>query len=451
MNMSMCNKSVNYKLLLSTENTKEPLKAGKYTVRCSKQEYSQEGYSNGLRYKNIIDFKTLVESIAITPFTATLTIGDDPIALNVSPGSVADRVVWASTDTSIATVDAEGKVSPVSAGTATIKATYTPEEGDPIVGTCEVTISKRAISFTAPTAKSLTYNGLAQELVNAGTAEDGTMQYAIGKDETTAPDASAYVASIPTSTNAGIYYVWYKAIDDSGDSGTEPACVAVSISKADPTFPSNLTAKYGQALAEVALPSGWSWVDSAQCVGDAGEKTFKANYAPVGDDETNYNSKAGVDLTVVVTKDSDESVVILHGIKGAVKDSSGNPIAGAAITIDPDNRTDKTEITTDANGNYTILGLSDGTYNITAKKDIRADDATEADIRTVATTKTVEGSDISDADMVMPTGDENSSVITRNDDGKKDESSFAGESIDIFGTVVSGLDALADKSEKERA
>ena len=53
---------------------------------------------------------------------------------------------------------------------------------------------------TQPEAKTLTYNGQAQELVTAGTVEGGTMQYALGtKDAAT----EEYTESIPTATNAG--------------------------------------------------------------------------------------------------------------------------------------------------------------------------------------------------------------------------------------------------------
>ena len=52
----------------------------------------------------------------------------------------------------------------------------------------------------APTAKSLTYTGSAQELVTSGTASGGTMQYALG----TATEATEqYTTSIPSKTNAG--------------------------------------------------------------------------------------------------------------------------------------------------------------------------------------------------------------------------------------------------------
>ncbi len=45
-----------------------------------------------------------------------------------------------------------------------------------------------AIVKVKPEGKTLKYNGSEQELVSAGEAENGTMQYAIGDDDTTAPD-----------------------------------------------------------------------------------------------------------------------------------------------------------------------------------------------------------------------------------------------------------------------
>lgn len=52
------------------------------------------------------------------------------------------------------------------------------------------------------------------------------MQYALGtKDAATQP----YTTSIPTATNAGTYYVWYKVVGDENHNDTEPACVEVAI------------------------------------------------------------------------------------------------------------------------------------------------------------------------------------------------------------------------------
>ena len=89
----------------------------------------------------------------------------------------------------------------------------------------------------APEAKTLTYNGSAQELVTAGTATGGTMQYALG----TATEATGpYTTSIPTATEVGTYYVWYKARGDANHSDSEPDSVTVTIGEtetvATPTF-----------------------------------------------------------------------------------------------------------------------------------------------------------------------------------------------------------------------
>ena len=79
----------------------------------------------------------------------------------------------------------------------------------------------------APTAKTLTYNGSAQELVTAGEASGGEMQYAIGtQDAATQP----YTTSIPTKTDAGTYYVWYKAVGDETHTDSEAKCITVTIS-----------------------------------------------------------------------------------------------------------------------------------------------------------------------------------------------------------------------------
>ena len=82
----------------------------------------------------------------------------------------------------------------------------------------------------APEAKTLTYNGSAQELVTAGEATGGEMQYALGtKDAATEP----YTTSIPTATDAGTYYVWYKVVGDSNHLDSNIGCVTVTIATAD--------------------------------------------------------------------------------------------------------------------------------------------------------------------------------------------------------------------------
>ena len=67
----------------------------------------------------------------------------------------------------------------------------------------------------------LEYTGLAQELVIAGTADGGTMVYALGNDK--------YSVSIPTDTDEGTYRVWYKASGDVDHLDSEPESLDVVI------------------------------------------------------------------------------------------------------------------------------------------------------------------------------------------------------------------------------
>lgn len=96
-------------------------------------------------------------------------------------------------------------------------------------GCVEVAIAKAEATVTkAPAAKTLTYNEAEQELVTAGTAVGGTMQYALGTDSTTGP-TSEWSIAIPKGKEAGTYYIWFKAAGDASHTDSVPACVISTI------------------------------------------------------------------------------------------------------------------------------------------------------------------------------------------------------------------------------
>ena len=118
-------------------------------------------------------------------------------------------------------------------GTYKVFYRVTAEGRNEKTGSADIVIEKADSTVTtAPAAKTLTYNGQAQELVTAGTASGGTMKYAV----TTAnqePAAEAYTfdnTSIPAKTAAGTYYVWYKAVGDETHTDSEAKCITVTIS-----------------------------------------------------------------------------------------------------------------------------------------------------------------------------------------------------------------------------
>lgn len=117
-------------------------------------------------------------------------------------------------------------------------------------------------SCTAPTAREgLVYNGTEQELVIAGEATGGTMQYSLEKNGT-------YSTTIPVALNAGSYDVWYKVVGEGNYADTEPVSIQVSVAKATPAI---------------------TWNDETiACMGDENEITAP-ELTFVGDDNPSVN------------------------------------------------------------------------------------------------------------------------------------------------------------------
>ena len=95
----------------------------------------------------------------------------------------------------------------------------------------EVKINKAAApQVLAPAGKEdLVANGEAQPLVTPGESDEGTVLYALGTDDTTVPSDDAWSEDVPTASEAGTYYVWYKVIGDDNHDDVEPECIVVEI------------------------------------------------------------------------------------------------------------------------------------------------------------------------------------------------------------------------------
>ena len=103
----------------------------------------------------------------------------------------------------------------------------------PVTGSETVSIEKADPTVTAPLAKDLTYNGKTQELVSAGEAQGGEILYVLGKDADTAPAEESFSKTIPAGTNAGTYYVWFRAVGDENHKSADPRCVPVILKPKD--------------------------------------------------------------------------------------------------------------------------------------------------------------------------------------------------------------------------
>ena len=108
----------------------------------------------------------------------------------------------------------------------------------------------------------------------------------------------------PPALNAGTYRMYASIGDTDNYYGFETVYCEFVVATATPTYtaPTGLTAKYGQTLADVTLPDGWSWMDSSESVGGASVavKPFKAKFTPT--DTANYNTVENIELGVTVNK-----------------------------------------------------------------------------------------------------------------------------------------------------
>ena len=96
-----------------------------------------------------------VTGVTLNKSTLTLNVGaSETLTATVAPADATNKnVTWASSDAAIATVDANGKVTGVKAGTATI--TVTTEDGGK-TATCQVTVKANTVPVTGVTLNKST-------------------------------------------------------------------------------------------------------------------------------------------------------------------------------------------------------------------------------------------------------------------------------------------------------
>ena len=173
------------------------------------------------------------------------------------------------------------------AGTYAITATGEKVQGPYTVSyvTGTFTIEKAEPALTAPKAKEgLVADGTAQELVEAGTATGGTLKYALGTDDRTAP-AEGWEEKIPTGTEAGTYYVWYRAEGDRNHLDTAPACVTVKMEETgEKTKPKGRLRTKARTKGEHGMTVSWEAAEGAD-----GYDVFLSKCDGKGDDDACKN------------------------------------------------------------------------------------------------------------------------------------------------------------------
>ena len=179
-----------------------------------------------------------VEAAFLYETTAVEKTYGDAAFTNPLTNTGDGTVTYTSGDETVATVDANGLVTIVGAGETTITAalsdanpnyTYTAAQAE-----YQLTVAKGSAAFTETPypMPGLIYDGTPWNLVIPGEATGGTMQYALGAVGENAP-AEGWRATVPTGTEPGTYYVWYRVVGDEHYTGlAAQGPVTVTIGKA---------------------------------------------------------------------------------------------------------------------------------------------------------------------------------------------------------------------------
>ena len=231
----------------------------------------------------------------------------------------------------------------------------------------------------------------------------------------------------PLTTSVGevgpnVFHVTFTPADTTAFKTITGIEVTINVSKGtpQPATVANLNATYGQTLADVALPTGFSWEEATTTtVGNAGTNVFHVKFTP--SDTTHYNEVRNIPVSVIVAKANyDMTGVALNGgqftYDGTAKSLaiSGTLPQGVEVTYENNGKTDA--------GQYPVVAHFTGDANHNAIQDMTA-------------TLTILKSDIQGLSFVDKTVVYNGQV----------------QSIAITGTVPQGVEVTYDNNGKTNA
>ena len=322
--------------------------------------------------KNVI----AVTSVTLNKTELTLTEGDsETLTATVKPDDATDKTVtWTSSNASIATVDANGKVTAVKEGSATI----TAKAGDKS-STCMVTVNKKVVAVTSVTLNktelTLTEGGseTLTATVKPDDATDKTVTWTTSDASIATVDANGKVTAIKEGTatvtaKAGEKSATCKVTVDKN----VIAVTSVTLNKTELT----LTEGESETLTATVKPDDatdktvtWSSSDTAVATVDNGKVTaIKEGTAIItakaGDKSTSCTVTVNKKVIAVTS-------VTLNKTELTLKEGETESLTA---TVKPDDATDKTVTwstsdasiaTVDTNGKVTAV--KEGSTTITAK------------------------------------------------------------------------------------
>ena len=318
-----------------------------------------------------------VSSVSLDKTSVSLNVGESvTLAATVKPDNATNKTVsWSSSNASVASVDASGKVSAVAEGTATI----TAKAGDK-TATCSVTVTKKVVAVESVTLdkSSLELNegetATLTATVKPDNASDKTVTWSSSKTSVATVDANGKVTAVAEG-NATI----------TAKAGNKSATCSVTVTKnvvaveSITLDKSSLELNEGETATLVATvkPDNatnktvtWSSSRTSVATVDANGKV-----TAVAEGTATITAKAG-DKTATCSVTVKKNTVAVESVtldKSSLELTEGET-ATLTASVKPDNATNKTVTwsssnqsvaTVDQNG--TVTAVAEGNTTITAK------------------------------------------------------------------------------------
>ena len=189
-----------------------------------------------------------VESVSLDKTELSLEVGgEETLTATVAPTNATNKnVTWESSNTSVATVDATGKVTAIGAGTATITVTTVNQSK---TATCEVTVTAATVPVTgvtlSQTQASLYYNRTPNTLtLTATVAPDNATNKAVTWTSSN-PSVATVENGVVTALARGTAVITATAADGSGASASCTVTVSSYLPPANPNYRITVEATQG--------------------------------------------------------------------------------------------------------------------------------------------------------------------------------------------------------------
>ena len=315
----------------------------------------------------------------------TLNLSGLVITVHYDGTDYTSEVTWGQDSGITASIDDEPVTTLYASQHDGKTVTITYEEKTATTG--NLTVARANPQVTAPTAKTLTYDGTDQALVTAGGTTGGTMQYSLSED-------GEYTEAIPTGIDAGQYTVYYKVVGNDDYNDVAAQSVSVTIAKANAQVTAapqavEALAFTGQphALVTAGSANGGTLVYSLDENGEYAEtiptgtetKTYIVYYKVLGDKNHNDTTVQSVSVSIgkaaaMVTKAPEAVTGLTYDGQSHALVTAGTADGGEIQYSTEKNGTYSTTIPTGTNaGDYTVWYKVVGDSNHSDTQPVKVD------------------------------------------------------------------------------